>query len=80
MVVVMVVLSPMVLSTSAAHFAIPSERGEERPADPAAKGITLGGFKFMTVRADADEVIGRKGVSGSSLGFSMVRRATTDWS
>lgn len=29
-----------------------------------AGGITLHGFKFMAVRADADEVIGRKGEKG----------------
>ena len=28
-----------------------------------ANGITLAGFKFMTVRAEPEEVIGRKGVS-----------------
>jgi len=27
------------------------------------KGITLSGFKFMTIKADPDEAIGRKGVS-----------------
>jgi profilin len=29
-----------------------------------ANGITLHGFKFMAVRADSDEVIGRKGERG----------------
>jgi hypothetical protein len=31
-----------------------------------ANGITLAGFKFMCIKAESDEVIGRKGVSSSS--------------
>lgn len=34
-------------------------------ADRLANGITLGGFKFMAIKAESDEVIGRKGVSAS---------------
>lgn len=29
-----------------------------------ANGVTLAGFKFMTIKAEPDEVVGRKGVSG----------------
>ncbi|OCF72371.1 profilin [Kwoniella mangroviensis CBS 8886] len=35
-----------------------------QPDQVRANGITLNGFKFMTLRADADEVIGRKGERG----------------
>jgi len=35
-----------------------------KPDDVRANGITLNGFKFMTVRADTEEVIGRKGERG----------------
>ena len=48
------------------------ESAEENPglmpcdgrwADSIAGGITLSGFKFMTIKADDEEVVGRKGVS-----------------
>ncbi|RSH78073.1 profilin, required for normal timing of actin polymerization in response to thermal stress [Apiotrichum porosum] len=34
------------------------------PDDVRANGITLGGFKFMAIQANPDEVIGRKGERG----------------
>ncbi|CAK9787021.1 putative actin monomer binding protein [Cutaneotrichosporon oleaginosum] len=34
------------------------------PDSVRANGITLGGFKFMTIQANTDEVIGRKGERG----------------
>lgn len=34
------------------------------PDEVRANGITLAGFKFMTVRAEPEEVIGRKGERG----------------
>jgi len=35
-----------------------------RAALTPANGVTLAGFKFMTIKAEPDEVVGRKGVSG----------------
>lgn len=47
-------------------------------ADKIANGITLNGFKFMTIKAESDEVVGRKGVSrllfwlGSEKGYMLI--------
>lgn len=41
----------------------------------AANGVTLAGFKFMTIKAEPDEVVGRKGVSGCGVGFRTCSRS-----
>ncbi|GFZ44483.1 hypothetical protein JCM24511_02205 [Saitozyma sp. JCM 24511] len=41
--------------------------GYNPPANRSGNGITLAGFKFMTIKAEPDEVIGRKGERGVFL-------------
>ncbi|KAI9633284.1 profilin [Dioszegia hungarica] len=39
----------------------------QKPDEARAGGITLSGFKFMTIKADDEEVVGRKGERGVFL-------------